>query len=384
VKILTLNYEYPPLGGGASPVAQAVCRELAAQGDRVDVVTMAFHGLPELEEEPNLRVLRVPCLRKERHICHGHELLSWMVTAYGRARRLLRGGRYDLIHCHFFLPCGVVARRLAAESGLPYVVTAHGTDVPGYNPDRFRAMHAVLRPFWRKIVRDASAITSPSRWLAGLIERSYGAPVGVTIIPNGIDESWIRPGPGRKSILFVSRLLRRKGAQFLLPAVAGLSEEWEVHVVGEGPFRGQLEEIARRLPRPVTFHGWVENGSAELAALYRDASIFVFPSLAENFPVSLLEAMAAGCAIVASDLESCREVLGDAARFFAPGDVDALRRDLEELTEDEAARRQLGEAAMRRAREHFGWREIGRRYRELLAGVAAGAAAGAPAGAGVR
>jgi glycosyltransferase involved in cell wall biosynthesis len=354
-----------------------VCRQLAAQGDRVDVVTMAFRGLPRIEEEPNLRVLRVPCLRRQRHICHGHELLSWMMTGYHRARRLLRANRYDLIHSHFFFPCGMVARRLARESGLPWVVTAHGSDVPGYNPDRFRAMHALLHPFWRKVVRDATAITSASRWLAGLIERSYGGPVDVAIIPNGIDEGWIRPGPGTKSILFVSRLLRRKGAQFLLPAVASLREDWEVHVVGDGPYREELEEIARRTPRRTMFHGWVDNRSPELAALYRDASIFVFPSLAENFPVSLLEAMAARCAIVATDLESCREVLGDAARFFAPGDVDALRRHLEELTADEAARRALGQVAARRAKEHFGWREIGRRYHELFEKVTAGAAAGA-------
>jgi glycosyltransferase involved in cell wall biosynthesis len=253
-------------------------------------------------------------------------------------------------------------------------VTAHGSDVPGYNPDRFRAMHAVLQPFWKNVVRDATAITAGSRWLAGLIGRSYGAPVDVTIIPNGIDERWIRPGPGTKRILFVSRLLRRKGAQFLLAAVAGLREDWDVHVVGDGPHRGQLEEIARRMPRRPTFHGWVDNGSAELAALYRDASIFVFPSLAENSPVSLLEAMAAGCAIVATDLESCREVLGDAARYFPPADVDALGRHFEELTADDSARRALGEAAARRAKEHFGWREIGRRYRELFETVTAGRA----------
>jgi glycosyltransferase involved in cell wall biosynthesis len=356
-----------------------VCRQLAAQGDRVDVVTMAFRGLPRVEEEANLRIFRVPCLRREQHICHGHELLSWMVTGYRRARQLVHRERYDLIHCHFFLPCGVVAQRLARESRLPWVVTAHGSDVPGYNPDRFRAMHAVLHPFWRRVVRDTTAITTGSRWLAGLIERSYGEPVDVTIIPNGIDESWIRPAPGRKSILFVSRLLRRKGAQFLLPAVAGLAHDWEVHVVGDGPYRAELEEIARRLRHPATFHGWVDNGSPQLAALYRDASIFVFPSLAENFPVSLLEAMAAGCAIVATDLESCREVLGDAARFFPPGDVGALRRHLEELSADEPARRALADAAVRRAREHFGWREIGRRYRELFEKVTAVAAASASA-----
>jgi len=382
LKVLVLDYEYPPLGGGAAPVAQAVCRRLAAAGNRLDVVTMAFSGLAKEEEEPNLRVLRVPCLRRKSHLCHGHELFTWMITGAARARRLLREESYDVIHAHFLLPCGVVARRLAREHGLPYVVTAHGSDVPGYNPDRFRGMHAVLKPFWNGVVRDAGAITTSSRWLADLIRRSYGRPVDVAVLPNGIDESWIEPARGGRSILFVSRLFPRKGAQLLLRAVAGIDEGWSVHVVGDGPHRRALEAEARILARRVTFHGWVDNRSAKLRALYRGASLFVFPSLAENFPVSLLEAMASGCAIVASDLDSCREVLGEAARYFPPGDSRALRGVLEELTADRAAREELAAAALRRVRSRFGWDAIGRSYHEVLAAAARGGGTRSRGGAG--
>jgi len=377
-RILVLNYEYPPLGGGSSPVTQAVCQELVKQGNRVDVVTMAFRGLPALEERGGVRIVRVPCLRKARHICHARELLTWVISAYVRAKRLVRSEGYDLIHSHFFFPSGVVARRLSRSRGVPYVVTSHGSDVPGYNPDRFRAMHRFLGPFWRSVVRDAAAITSPSQWLAELIEENYGKPLDIEIIPNGIDEHWVEEGRKERSVLFVSRLLRRKGAQFLLQALSDVPLGHEVHIVGEGPYRAELERAAKDLPNPVTFHGWLENDSAALADLYRKSSIFAFPSLAENFPVSLLEAMVAGCAIVATDLDSCHEVLGDSARYFAPGDVQGLRRHLVELTENQAAREQLAAAARERIRGRFTWSRIGRRYQDLFESVA-GSTAGAPA-----
>ena len=175
MRLLVLNYEYPPLGGGASPVTAAICKELAARGHRVDVVTMAFRGLPRIEESGGHRILRIPCLRAQRHLCRTYELATWVASAMRSVPPLARAEQYDLVHAHFFFPSGVVAWWLKRTLGIPYVVTAHGSDVPGYNPDRFRAMHTLLGPAWRKVVRDADLVVSPSRSLARLIERNVGA-----------------------------------------------------------------------------------------------------------------------------------------------------------------------------------------------------------------
>ncbi|MBZ0268801.1 glycosyltransferase family 4 protein [bacterium] len=367
LRLLVLNYEYPPLGGGASPVTGAICRELAARGHHVDVVTMAYRSLPREETIGTLRILRIPCLRAHRHICRSYELATWVVSALVAASRLAGRGNYDVVHAHFFFPSAIVAWWLKRRYGLPYVVTSHGSDVPAYNPDRFRALHVLLRPVWRAVVRGADLVISPSRSLSRLIDAALGAPYPLEIVPNGIERDWIAPGPDdRANILLVSRLFERKGMQYLLRALARGPLARPVHIVGDGPYREPLEKLARSVPDPVTFHGWLEPGSPPMLDLYRCASIFVFPSVSENFPISLLEAMFAGTAVVASDLESCREVLGDTAEYFPPGDDEALRKILERLVADPEACRDMGRRARQRVLDHFTWDQVGAQYEEHL------------------
>ena len=164
----------------------------------------------------------------------------------------------------------------------------------------------------------------------------------------------------------MSRLLPRKGVQYLLKALDGDPLGYQVHIVGDGPHRSVLEEMAKTIPGQVRFHGWLENHSLALSALYQKSSIFVFLSSAENFPISLLEAMLSGAAIIATDIKACREVLGDAARFVPVGDTAAIRKQLLDLTTDDTARTDLGSRARRRALEKFTWDRLGAQYHNLF------------------
>ena len=370
MRILVVNYEYPPLGGGASPVTRGTCEELARRGHQVDVVTMAFRGLPPREDLGNLTIHRIPCYRRASHMCHIHEMLTWVPGAIVHALRLMRAHRYDLIHAHFVLPSGLVANLLSRITGVPYVVTAHGSDVAGYNPDRFRASHRLLAPVWRGVVTRARAITSPSRWLANLIASNAQLALPIQIIPNGIAQDWVVPEVKQRRILAVSRLFERKGLQYLLRALEREPLGYEVHIVGEGPYRAELEAMARLVRDPGVFHGWLKNDSPDLKRLYATASIFVFPSIAENFPIALLEAMLSGAAIVASDLPSCREVLGDAALYAPPGDVESLRAQLVRLGNDGETRAGYATDARRRVLDRFVWDRVGEQYEGLFSTLA--------------
>ncbi|MCZ6754641.1 MAG: glycosyltransferase family 4 protein [Gemmatimonadetes bacterium] len=360
-RILTLNYEYPPLGGGSSPVTAAICRELAAAGSDVDVVTMACRDLPRVERDGRVRIMRIPCLRSRLHICYPHELASYVVSAYFAARALLRQRRYDLVHAHFFFPSGVVAYLLHRTEGVPYAVTAHGSDVPGYNPDRFTWLHRVLRPLWRAVLGRSSGVSSPTQSLAELIRDSGSPPEPVAIIPNGIAADWAVPGDKEPMVLVAGRLFRRKGVQHVLQAIRRRPTSWEVHVVGDGPYRQALEAMVPDRTG-VTFHGWLGNDTPEYRALYARASIFVMPSIVENFPIVLLEAMVTGCAILATDIPACREILGDAALYAAPGDADELSVLLHTLIEDHALRTDLGHRAHQRVLNRFTWDRVGKEY----------------------
>jgi len=311
VRILTLNYEFPPLGGGASPVSYELGRELVRQGHRVDLVTMGFDGLPAREIVDGINVYRVPCLRKHREVCKTREMASFVLAALPTVARLAARHAYDVNHTHFIMPTGLLGRLLKFKARLPLVVTMHGSDVPGYNPDRFALQHRVLRPMWTWILQGVDHLISPSRFLQRLVSK-HAAGRPITIIPNGFRYERFRADrPKERRILVVSRMLPRKGVQYLLAALPGLElRDFEVDIVGDGPYLPTLKQMASELRLPVKFWGWLDNDSPQLKELYERSSIFTFTSEAENFPNVLLEAMAAGQAIVTCDGTGCPEVVG--------------------------------------------------------------------------
>ncbi|NTV63542.1 MAG: glycosyltransferase [Oscillochloris sp.] len=369
MRILMLNYEYPPLGGGASPITGALAEQLALAGHTVDVVTMGYKGLPAREEHVagRLRVLRVPALRASPVRASTPEMASYLLSALPLTLKLIASQRYDLIHAHFLIPTGALAALLKRLTGLPLVVTIHGSDVPGYNPDRFTGGHRLFAPLWRQIVASADAIVSPSQHLAQLLQRS--APAPVTIIPYGFQPPVAQSAPRRQRILFASRLFPRKGAQHLLQALAGIDlRGWEVVIAGDGPLLAELQAQARQLGIDVQFPGFVK-GQA-LLDLYASSAIFVFPSLHDNFPVVLLEALSAGCAVITNNVTGMPEVVGEAGVLVPPTDIAALRAAISSLMADEARRAELGALARERVAA-FGWDGILAQHVALYARVAA-------------
>ncbi|MCG8369873.1 MAG: glycosyltransferase family 4 protein [Proteobacteria bacterium] len=362
MRILTLSYEFPPLGGGGSKVAHGLSAELVRGGHDVDIVTMGFRGVPKEETIDGARVHRVRCLRRALDVSHAHELASYMPGALSTASRLCRQNRYDLMHCHFIMPDGIVALRLRQRFGLPLVVTAHGSDVPGYNPDRFINMHRIISPAWRAIVRSIDTIVCPSKYLEDLLLKAEPRANTLTI-PNGFDLDRFRADrPKRNSILILTRMLERKGVQDVLHAIAGTDVDYELNIVGTGPFLDELVALDRKLDTNANFLGWLDNDSDELRQLIEESAIFAFPSHAENFPLVLLEAMAGGAAIITTDQTGCKEVVDSAAIRVPAADPQALRRAIESLARDPQRRRQLGREARRRVEEHFGWPTVAARY----------------------
>ncbi len=369
MRILTVCYEFPPIGGGGSRVVSGLSSELVRAGHAVDLVTMRFGTQPRRQVVGGVRVFRTDCIRRSPSICSPPEMATYLARALPLAAGLVRRNRYDLVHAHFIFPDGVLAWALKRLTGLPCIITAHGSDVPGFNPDRFALAHRLLRPAWHRVVAGAEALVAPSENLARLI-RSVRPKARPVIIPNGIDPSMLRADrPRHRRILVVARLFERKGVQHVLHALAGLRHGHEVHVVGAGPYLPALETLARDLSLDVRFHGWLDPASDGLAALYETADIFVLPSDVENFPMVLLEAMAAGLAIITTRGTGCDEVVGDTGLLVDPGDVPALRAALAALTHDPHRCRVLGRAARQRLLAEFSWASVARRYADLYRAV---------------
>jgi glycosyltransferase involved in cell wall biosynthesis len=163
MNVLMLNYEYPPLGGGAAPVTRSLSEELVRQGHEVDVVTMGYRSLPEEEVLNGVHIYRMKGIRKKIEMCTFPEMLVYCLSAARFLPELMKEKDYDINHTHFIIPTGAVSRVFYKK--LPYVITSHGSDVPGYNPDRFRYQHTLLRPFSKTILNRAGYIISPSTHL---------------------------------------------------------------------------------------------------------------------------------------------------------------------------------------------------------------------------
>jgi glycosyltransferase involved in cell wall biosynthesis len=153
----------------------------------------------------------------------------------------------------------------------------------------------------------------------------------------------------------VTRMFERKGVQYLLRALAGRSAEFNINIVGDGPYLQTLKSLANELQIEARFWGHVDNDSQELKELYETASIFVFTSEAENFPIVLLEAMIAGAAIITSSGTGCAEVVGDAALLVPVRNPEAIRMALDRLVADPDLVVRLGAAARQRVIARFGW-----------------------------
>lgn len=332
MNILVINYEFPPIGGGGGTMSKDMVMQLAQMGHHIDVVTMWYKNLPHIEKHDGYTIHRVNCLRSKMQICYPWEQATYILSAIKYIKKSLDIARYDFCHVHFIVPSGVVAWYINKKYGLRYIVTAHGSDVEGHNNKRFKLMHKLIRPMWSKIVRNAVAVVSPSSNLLDLMKTND--PQGnYHLIPNGIELDFYRriqdDFSKKKRILVMSRLNEAKGVQDVLKAYAELSlPDWKLQIVGDGPYKTELVELSKKLEIEdrVDFCGWVEHKGDSYKQYLGQASIYISGSRFENCPMSVIEAAAAGCQVILSDIPGHRNLMNDNCLYYSCSDIDRLSK----------------------------------------------------------
>jgi glycosyltransferase involved in cell wall biosynthesis len=356
-----MNYEYPPVGGGGAAACKDLADTLVGFGHRIDIVTSGMRRLPAHETVDGVGVNRVRCVRRYKHYVTTPELLTQILPACSEAHRLMIQRRYALNHTHFVVPTGLASYLLWRKTGLPYVITAHGSDIPGYNPDRFICVHKLIRPVWKTILRNAACVVTPSAYLQRLLQESID--IDTEVIPNGISFPPANGNGKENRILLVTRMFERKGVQYFLEAVRDLTTDWEICVAGDGPYLPRLRELAKGIRPKVNFLGFIRG--SRLTDLYHSAKVFVFPSIQENFPIVLLEAMSAGCAVITTSAFGCAEVVDNAAVQVAPKSVPDLRHALERMLHDNSEIDRLSKLGRERASQ-FRSEAVAQRYESLF------------------
>ncbi len=371
MRVLALCYEFPPVGGGGGRALWHLCRHLPELGVEADVVTSAGEGRPA-EVPGEARVFSIPTGRRSVHQAGPRAMLEYLWRARPVAERLLAENRYHLLHYFFSVPTGLMS--LAFRSGVPYLVSLRGGDVPGYNVGEMQAFHTLLKPLNRRVWRRARAVTSVSDHLADAV-RHIEPGLEVTVIPNGVDVELFQPPPARDAtrspvqLLCVARLIECKGLQYLLRCLADLEADrpFRLTVIGSGSYLPALERQAEALSlgERVELAGVVAH--EELPRRYAGADVFVLPSYGDASPQTVTEAMACGLPVVATRDSGVRQYVEHGANGFLvnPRDAGALAAPLKRLIEDPDLRRRMGEASAERARENFTWRVMARRFADL-------------------
>jgi len=364
MKILVLNYEFPPLGGGASPVSYEIAKGYVNLGHKVDVVTMGFRGLPRFEQKDGINIYRVKCWRSKKEICHPWEQLTYVVSAVRFLKTHLKQNSYDINHTHFIIPTGIISLWLKKKFKLPYIISSHGSDVPGYNTDRFVFLHRFTGPLVRSVCKNALKVVALSDYLKQLIHKNIAPYTADKLIkiPNGIDPNNYTPLPKEKIILSTGRLLPRKGFQHLIKAVSEIDIGCEVHICGDGPMMSELKNLASRSKTKVVFHGWINNESTEYKELLGKAAIYCLLSSKENASIALLEAMSAGCAVITSSVSGCPETVGNAGITLNPEDTLKLKESLYSIVENESELKEMQKRAREKVVMEYDWDKIINQY----------------------
>lgn len=165
--------------------------------------------------------------------------------------------------------------------------------------------------------------------------------------------------PGRSVITYIGRLVYGKGVQDLLSIFPQLKGDVQLLIVGDGPYRGELEALARQVDASnIVFSG--EQRPEDIPSILKSTDIFVNPSYSEGLPTSVLEACAAGCAVVATDVGGTNEIILDGSTGFLvkPGDRQALTDRVNLLLENKSMRDTLGKNAKAYVMDNFSWDQI--------------------------
>ena len=371
MRILIINSEYPPIGGGAGKASANLAHELVALGQDIMVLTAHFGDLPRQTKQEGLHILRIKALRRRLDRSSALEQIIFMITSSFRCLALLRKWRPDVIVAFFGVPSGAAAWCANLFAGIPYLISLRGGDVPGFRPYDFALYHKLIAPLLHLIWQRSSVLVANSAGLKGLASE-FDSNAPIEIIPNGVDleryasneRKWDPP-----RLLLVGRLVYQKGVDILLEALEGLqSHPWELSLVGDGPERDTLQSLADQygISERVHFQSWLD-GDALLQQL-QEANLFVFPSRHEGMPNAVLEAMACGLPVIASRIAGNEELVihGENGLLVPPEDPDGLRNALAELLENHTRREQMGQASRQRVEDHYAWSRIAAQYLALI------------------
>lgn len=369
-----------------------LCRYLHGKGLQIDVIAPHATGAEKQELLDGINVYRYQyfisslqtlaysggILANLKKNLLNYLLVPFLVFAQALAiYRRLNNTNYRLIHAHWLIPQGCICafiNRLLRRKAPALICTSHGGDLYALNNFIFTRI--------KKWTIDRCAhfcvVSSAMKKVAMKMGVNSGK---ISVMPMGVDLiNEFKPVPEIKRndqrLIFVGRLVEKKGASCLLDAMASVTKaipDAELLIVGDGPLRTTLEQKAKQLGLDdhVQFHGSVPHH--QLPELYSSASIAVVPSIIdsagdqEGLGLVIIEAMGCGCAVIASDLDAIRDIVNNKTGLLAkPSSSSDLAEKIQTLLLDLELQKKLSIDGRKRVIEMFDMNIAGQRYYNLI------------------
>ncbi len=412
MKIAVLAHSFPRFAGDThGPFVKHLCEALAGLGHRVDVL-VPFD--PEIREDPDtpLRVHSFRYIRPDRWHLLGYSRTlkrdvamrpwAWLQSplyflfAERALKRLVRRRQIDLVHAHWLLPNGWVAARVARATGVPFAVTLHGSDI--FMAER----NPLFRWMARRTLAAARHVTSCSADLRDRLLAIGGAEhaAKVLLVANGTDvepsavaaggdglRQMSPPAPqgalqrlgvaaGDRLVVAVGRMVDKKGFRYLIeaaPRILAADPRTRIVLGGDGDLLETLKASAAELGLGdrIDFPGLLSH--PEVLELIAAAEVFVMPSVRDRrgnidgLPIVVLEAMAAGKPVVATDVAGMPLAIdnGESGLLVPSRDAAALAAAVTGLLDDRGRADRIGEAARLKVETELNWTAVARRHDAL-------------------
>lgn len=370
MRILILNHEYPPIGGGGGQATQEIARELTRRGHEITILTAQLKGLPREEVVDNIHIIRLPSLRKYPYQAGFITMGIYILAAIRTGFPLIYRWQPDILHVHFAVPAGAAGWILSHLTGVPYILTAHLGDIPGGVPEKTGRWFRWVFPFTIPIWRDAASIITVSEYTRSLIRQKYK--IDPIVIPNGIKMEMGNPASLQVHdppvVIFAGRFMPQKNLVKLVETLARVQDlPWKCIMLGDGP---QLDEInrtiaAHNLGERFYLPGWVT--TQEVMAYLAQSDLLFMPSLSEGLPVVGLQALTTGLAIVASCAGGNIDLVEPGSNGFLAnsGDREAFSNALRSLLSDREALLKARRSSLDRVRR-FDIRTIADQYETIF------------------
>ena len=380
MNLLLINYEFPPIGGGAGNATHFLAKAMVGLGHEVTVLTGAWkEHRGTTQHADGFTLVRIPYKRQHPSMATPKEMGSFVVKAFLALPALVKERQISHGLIFFTIPNGPLGWWLKKCYNIPYIISLRGGDVPKLVPE-IEFIHRILTPIRRMALNKSHRIVANARGLADLSQETD--PYHVDVIPNGVDTNTFKPSDlvkddGKFNIVFVGRFHRQKNLPLLIQCFSDLLKTEPVtlhlHLVGQGPMEEQLFKLAEtlKLQDRITWHGWTNK--KDLVQIYQNSQLMVNPSFYEGLPNAVLEGMASGLPFVVSDIPGNRDLITQECGWtFDIEDGEALKSCLHQAIQNRELLRAMGKQSRKRVQDHYDWKIVAGQYLELFDGPARG------------